>query len=140
MDQKAIDLLIKERICVISVTLADGSPHAAVVHYSQTVEPVKLFIQTYPTVKVEAIKAKGDNAKAAVTVGLNEADFVELQMRGDVRIVSDKDELEEIYKMHYAKQPQAEQYKSESTIFLEFTPTWWRHTDFNTTPDTVIEG
>jgi hypothetical protein len=140
MDQKAIDLLNKERVCVISVTLADGSPHAAVVHYSQTIEPVKLFIQTYPTVKVDAIKTKGAVAKAAVVVGVDEKSMVELQMRGNVRIVTDQQELEAVYKVHYAKQSHAEKYKSESTVFLEFTPTWWRYSDFTTEPETTIEG
>lgn len=140
MDQKAIDLLNKDRICVLSVVIADGAPHAAVVHYSQTTDPVKLFIQTYPTVKVEAIKAKGASAKAAIAVGLDEGDFLELQMRGDVRIVTDPQDLEAIYKVHYAKLPFAEKYKSATTVFLEFTPTWWRYSDFNTEPETVSES
>jgi general stress protein 26 len=141
MNPIALKLLEKERICVLSVVLADGSPHGAVVHYSQQteIEPVKIFIQTSPTVKTEAIKNAGGAAKASVVIGLNEADFVTLQMRGNVRIVSDTAELENIYKTHYAKHPEAEQYKSPKTIFLEFVPTWWRYTDFNTDPETIIQ-
>lgn len=138
MNPIALKLLEKERICVLSVVLPDGSPHGAVVHYSQQTEPVKLFIQTSPTVKTEAIKSAGGTAKASVVVGLNEPDFVTLQMRGNVRIVSDNSELENIYKIHYAKHPEAEQYKSPKTIFLEFVPTWWRYTDFNTDPETIV--
>jgi general stress protein 26 len=136
----ALKLLEKERICVLSVVMADGSPHGAVVHYSQQTEPVKLFMQTSPTVKTEAIQKSGGAAKAAVVVGLNESDFITLQMRGNVRIVSDSAELETIYTIHYAKHPEAEQYKSAKTIFLEFTPTWWRYTDFNTDPETIIRA
>ena len=139
MNQIAIDLLTKERVCVLSVVLADGSPHAAALHYSEQTSPVKLFIQTYPTVKTQAILESGGTAKAAVVVGFNEQDFLTLQMRGIVRIVSDPAKLEEIYKIHYAKHPEAEKYKSSRTIFLEFTPTWWRYSDLKTDPETIIE-
>ena len=140
MNPVAIHLLTKERVCVLSVVLADGSPHNAVLHYSQQIKPVKLFMQTYPTVKVRAIREKGGKAKAAIVVGLNEQDFVSLQMRGDIRIVSVPQELKNIYKIHYAKHPKAKQYKNSNTVFLEFTPTWWRYTDFNTDPETIIES
>lgn len=140
MNPIALKLLEKERICVLSVVMADGSPHGAVVHYSQQTEPIKLFIQTSPTVKTEAIKHAGGTAKAAVVVGLSEPDFMTLQMRGNVRLVSDVSELENIYKIHYAKHPEAEQYKSPKTIFLEFTPTWWRYTDFNIDPETIVSS
>ncbi|OHA68239.1 MAG: hypothetical protein A3A27_00140 [Candidatus Wildermuthbacteria bacterium RIFCSPLOWO2_01_FULL_47_18] len=140
MNQIAIDLLTKERVCVLSVVLADGSPHAAALHYSQQIDPVKLFIQTYPTVKTRAILEGGGAAKAAVVIGFNEQDFLTLQMRGMVNIVSDPAKLEEIYKIHYAKHPEAEKYKSSRTIFLEFTPTWWRYSDLKTDPETIIEN
>ena len=140
MNQIAIDLLTKERVCVLSVVLADGTPHAAALHYSQQIDPVKLFIQTYPTVKTQAILESGGTAKAAVVVGFNEQDFLTLQMRGIVKIVSDQVKLAEIYKIHYAKHPEAEKYKSPRTIFLEFTPTWWRYSDLKTDPETIIEN
>lgn len=140
MNEKAIALLKKERICVLSVVLADGSPHAAEMHFSAEFEPVKLFFQTYPTVKTKTIEEKGGFAKAAVVVGLSEADFVSLQMRGDIRIVKDKKELENLQSVHYAKLPEAKKYKNSESIFLEFTPTWWRYSDFNTDPETVVEG
>lgn len=101
---------------------------------------MKLFFQTYPTVKTQAIQEKGGNAKAAIVVGMNEQDFVSLQMRGDVRIVSDAQEIAHLCAAHYAKIPEAEKHKSSSSIFLEFTPSWWRYTDFKTDPETVIEG
>ena len=139
MDPKAIELLGKERICVISVVMTDEAPHAAIVHYSHASEPVRIFIQTYPTVKTKAIQEKGGKAKAAVALG-NEGDFIEVQMRGEVRIVIGQRELDEIYKIHYAKYPGAEKHKDAETIFLEFTPTWWRYTDFNTDPEIVVES
>ena len=138
MDSLALRLLVKERVCVLSIVLADGSPHNAIMHYSEQTDPAKIFFQTSMSVKTQAIQEKEGGAKAAVVVGLNEKDMVCLQMRGSIRIVSDPQELTMIYKIHYVKQPQAEKYKSPRTIFLEFTPLWWRYSDFTTNPEIVI--
>jgi len=75
-----------------------------------------------------------------MVIGLSEEEWLTLQMHGDVKIISDNKELEKVYKIHYAKHPEAEQYKGPKTVFLEFTPTWWRFTDFNTNPETIIEN
>ena len=140
MNPEIIKFITKERVCVLSVVLADGFPHNAVLHYSQQTEPVKFFMQTYPTVKVQAIQEKGGKTKAALVVGLNEEEFISLQMRGNIRIVSDPKELEQICKIHYSKHPDAEKYKGQETVFLEFMPIWWRYTDFKTDPETIAEN
>lgn len=140
MDPTALKFIEKERVCVISVVLADGSPHSAVVHYSYEPEPLRLFIQTYPTTKVQAVSEQGGSAKAALVIGFDEKEFVTLQMRGFVRIVSDQKSLDHIYKVHYAKHPDTEKYKGPSTVFFEFTPTWWRYSDFSADPEKTVEG
>lgn len=139
MNPDVIKFLIKERVCVLSVVLPDGAPHSATMHYSEELNPLRLFIQTSnTTLKAQALMNERNN-KAAVVIGFSEKDWLTLQMRGTVRIVSDPQELEAIYKVHYEKHPDAEQYKGPKTVFLEFTPTWWRYTDFNTDPETIIE-
>jgi len=139
MDQVVKDFLEKEPVCVLAVVGVDGMPHGATVHHSQTTEPVKLFIQTYPTRKVEAVLAQGGSAKAAVVVGFSEEESKTLQMHGVARIVTNPTELEAIDKVHYAKHPSAEQYKGPDTVFLEFTPNWWRYSDLKATPREIIE-
>ena len=138
MNTHALEVLEKERVCVLAVPMADGAPHAAATHFSYEAEPTTLFIQTYPTVKTKAIQDRGGSAPAAVVVGFDETQFVSLQMRGEVRIVSDAGEVERITAIHLAKHPEAKEHLSPSTIFLAFTPTWWRYTDFKTHPETVI--
>jgi len=140
MDSKAISLLTKERVCVVAVTLRDGSPHVAEVHYSEQLDPIILFIQTYPTVKVRSLQENGGVGKAAVVLNLTESEMMSLQMRGNLNIVTDPQELEKIYDVHYKKHPEAEKYKDSETVFLKFTPTWWRYSDFNTDPEIVIES
>lgn len=136
--ESILNYLEKNRIGVISVILEDGAVHSATVHYSHNENPLKIYIQT----SSDTLKAKlfldGGAGKGAFVIGFSEEEWLTLQMHGEVRAVSDKDELEQIYKIHYAKHPEAEQYKGPKTIFLEFTPTWWRYTDFNTDPDTIV--
>ncbi|PIR45313.1 MAG: hypothetical protein COV10_00295 [Candidatus Vogelbacteria bacterium CG10_big_fil_rev_8_21_14_0_10_51_16] len=132
--------LDKERVCVLAVPLADGSPHAAAMHYSNTYQPLKLYFQTgKESLKCRALRA-GDMARASVVVGFNETEMLTLQMRGMLREVTAQGELEALWRVHYRKQPQAEQYKGPDSAFLEFTPAWWRYTDFTTDPETMIQG
>jgi len=140
MNPKILDFLKSQPVGVVSVLLADGSPHAATVHYSHKEGPLKFFIQTTNTTTKVQNLLDGKTAKASMVIGFSEQDWLTMQMRGDLRIVSDKNELDEIYKVHYQKHPDAEKYKGPKTVFLEFTPTWWRYTDFNTEPETIIDG
>ncbi len=136
---KILDFLAKERVCALSVALIDGTPHTAAMHYSHQINPVKLFFQTgKDSVKMQSFLK--DSSKASIVVGFSEKDLLTLQMRGGAKIVSTPKELEEIYKIHYKKHPFAEKYKGPETVFIEFVPTWWRYTDFNTEPETIFEG
>lgn len=140
MNPKISDFLKKERVGVVSVILVDGAPHSATVHYSHEESPLRFFIQTTNTTAKVQNLLDGKTAKAAMVIGFSEQDWLTIQMRGNIRIVSDKSELEKIYNIHYQKHPDAEKYKGPKTVFLEFTPTWWRFTDFNTDPETISES
>jgi general stress protein 26 len=140
MNEQILKLLKKERIGVLAVSLNTGEPHCAVMHFSVDYESKKLFFQTSPTVKTKAIQENGGKTHASVVVGLNDVDFVTLQMRGEIAIVTDKTEIEHIAVTHYRKLPEAEKYRDADTIFLSFTPTWWRYTDFTTEPETIFES
>lgn len=140
MDSRVYDLIRKERTCVLSILQEDGTPHAATVHFSHTEDPLKFFIQTSnKTLKAQPF-LNDDTGKAAIVLGFSEEEWVTLQLHGDIRAVSDPSELEAIYKIHYAKNPDAEQYRGPNTVFLEFVPTWWRYTDLNTEPETILKS
>ena len=124
MDSKALKLLGKERVCVLAVCMANGGCHGAAMHFSHQVDPLIIYIQTEST----SIKCKNLPTKASVVVGFSEESMQTLQMDGDIRQITD---LEEVYKIHYAKHPGAEKYKNDpTTVFLAFTPTWWRYSDY----------
>ena len=124
MDQRALDLLTKERVCALSVSLSDGGCHGAAMHFSHQVEPLTIYIQTKNT----SIKCRKLPTQASVVVGFSEETMQTLQMDGEIQLASN---LEDIYKIHYVKNPTAEQYKNDpTTVFLAFTPAWWRYSDY----------
>ena len=124
MDERALDLLSSEKVSVLSVCKADGGCHGAAVHFSHQVDPLVIYIQTEST----SIKCKKLPTKASVVVGFSEETMQTLQMDGDICQITD---LEEVYKIHYTKHPEAEKYKNDpTTVFLAFTPTWWRYSDY----------
>ncbi len=132
------NFLKDHRICVISVNLGDGNLHSATVHYSHTENPFKIFIQTTNDTLKASPFLNGKTGKGAMVIGFSEEEWMTLQLHGDIRIISDADEIEEAAKIHYQKLPNAEKRRGPDTVFLEFTPTWWRYTDFNTKPEETI--
>ena len=139
MNPVILKLLSTERVGVLSIVLSDGTVHGATFHYSHQNEPLKIFIQTSNTTLKAQPFLSGEIQKGSFVVGFSEENWVTLQIHGVVRMISDPNELEQIYKIHYQKNPDAEQYKTDpATIFLKFVPTWHRYTDFNTNPETII--
>lgn len=137
MNQEALDLLTNERVSALSVCLQDGSCHTSTMHFSFQEDPLTVFFQTENT----SIKFKKLPTKASVVVGFNEETMQTLQIDGDIQQVSDKSKLEDIHKIHYAKNPAAEQYKNDpGTVFLAFTPAWWRYSDYKAEPHVFIEN
>lgn len=141
MNPSVLQLLSDERVGVISIILSDGTIHSAAVHYSHQIDPLKVFIQTSNTTLKAQPFLSGEIQKGSFVIGFSEQVWKTLQMHGTVCMVSDPNELEQIHKIHYQKNPDAEQYKNDpTTIFLEFIPMWHRYTDFTTDPETIITG
>lgn len=138
MNEVIEQLLTSEPIGVLSVLLADGTLHAATIHFSQTVEPFKLYMQTSNTTIKAQPFVDGKTGPAALVIGVSEATWRTLQLHGTVRAILDPEEIAEVAKIHYEKHPEAGKYQSPKNLFLEFTPSWWRYSDFNTDPPTII--
>lgn len=140
MDQKVLDFLAKEKVCVLSVCMPDGSCHSAAMHFSHQNEPLSVFIGTEKTTKKVQGLLNSEPVKASVVVGFDDAAMITVQMDGAVKMATSV-ELENIHKVHYTKHPGAEKYaNSPDTCFLIFTPSWWRYSDYKTTPPTFIEN
>jgi hypothetical protein len=82
----------------------------------------------------------GNVVKAALVIGMSDEEWKTLQMEGEVKLVS-QEEIERIQDIHYRKHPNAQEFKNKpETVFLQFTPTWWRYTDFSTEPLTSFSS
>ena len=139
MDNKILAFLTQHRVCSLTTLLPDRSPHAAALHYSHISDPLTLYFSTENTSRKCLGLLKGEMVKGSVVVGFSEEEWITLQMDGEVRAISGQGELEKVHLVHYAKHPKSEKYKDEpETIFLAFMPTWWRYTDYNTDPMTIL--
>lgn len=139
MEAKIFDFLANHRVCSLTTLLNDGSPHAAALHYSNKNEPLELYFSTKNTSLKTQTLLDGKSTKASVVIGFSEEEWITLQMDGETKAVLDKNELRSVHAIHYAKVPDSEQYKDDpATIFLKFIPKWWRYTDYNTDPPTIL--
>lgn len=141
MDSKILDFLRMQRICSLTTLLVDGAPHAAAMHYSHSSDPLTLYFSTENTGKKCEALLDGSTTKASVVIGFSEKEWITLQMDGEVKTILDKEDLAKAQEIHYTKHPKSEKYKNEpETIFLSFTPAWWRYTDYNTIPETILSS
>ncbi len=141
MEQKVLDFLKNNRVSVLATQLKDGSPHTAALHYSHRSDPLVLYFSTENTSRKYQALAKGKSVKGSVTIGFSEQEWITLQMDGVVSVVSDSDELKVAKTIHYPKHPNSQKFENDpATVFLKFTPSWWRYTDFNTHPPTIFDS
>jgi len=123
MDQKIIDFLTKERMAALSICLSDGTPHTSAMHF--VYNNGTIYFSTHNTSK----KATGlTTSKASVTVGFSEQNWVTVQLDGTAEITTDGKDL------ILGKYPESIKFMDANTIFLKFTPVWWRYSDFKSTP------
>ena len=141
MDPKILDFLTKNRVCSLTVLLPDGSPHASALHCSHKSDPLTLFFSTENTSKKTQGLLDGKSAKASVVIGFSEEEWITLQMDGDIKAVFNPEDLKSIKAIHYLKHPDSKQYENApETLFLSFTPSWWRYTDYNTDPPSILKS
>ncbi len=129
MDQRVVDFLSKERMAVLAIVLPDGTPHTAAMHFVYK-DGVVFFSTHADSKKVAGLVV----AKASVTIGFSEQDWVTLQMNGTM------EKTEPVKDLILAKYPESSKYMDETIVFLKFTPTWWRYTDFTSHPPAIIEN
>lgn len=141
MNQNILTFLTDNRVGALTILRKDGSPHSAALHYSHSPEPLELYFSTENTSRKAEALLDGQNIHASFVVGLSEEEWITLQINGAAKIIQDKNELTRVHAIHYAKHPDSEQWKDDpATIFIKFTPTWWRYTNYNTDPPTFISS
>lgn len=130
MQQDILDYLKTQRICVLSVEMMDGSPHAATVHFAHSENPFLLMFQTERQYRKSEPLYGREKSRASVVVGVNESDMKTLQMDGEVRLLRE-DEMEIFKEIYLTKFPKKIKSSSEpNAVMFGFFPTWWRFTDW----------
>ncbi len=138
MDSTISQFIAIHRVCSLTTLLPEGSPHAAALHYSHQDNPLTFCFSTEKSSKKCQNLLDGKSSKASVVIGFSEEEWKTLQMDGEIRAIRDPDELKKIKAIHYIKHPDSKQYENDpETLFLSFTPHWWRYTDYNTDPPLI---
>jgi general stress protein 26 len=133
--------LEKHRLCVLAVDTGDGNIHAATLHCSYTDEPLKFFFSTDKGSRKCIGLISGRPRKASMVIGFQEKEWVTFQADGTVVMVQDKEHIKSIREVHYKKFPESKEYENdEMSVMLEFTPSWWRFSDFTIDPIKYIES
>lgn len=141
MDNNIFEFLDNHGVCAFTTLLPDGSPHAAALQFSYSKSPFQLYALTKKTSRKAQGLSLGQTVQGSVVVGLSGEEWITLQMDGEVTAVTVDTQIRQLQEFHFKKHPHMGKRKEDPAyIFLKFTPTWWRYTDFNTEPITIISS
>ncbi|HSW96358.1 MAG TPA: pyridoxamine 5'-phosphate oxidase family protein [Candidatus Saccharimonadales bacterium] len=138
MNQKVLDYLKNQRICVLAVEMLDGSPHAATVHFANEEGPFNFYFETdRDSRKSEPLFAK-EITKGSLVIGSDEKNAQTFQADGIVRLL--KPDEKEIFNFVYLGKFPEKKEKSLNPNFVcfTFTPTWWRFTDWTNPKEKIV--
>ena len=137
MDQGVVDFLTNERMSVMAVDLPSGAPHASAMHFVFQ-DGILYFCTHSGSRKLAGLKS--GSALGSVVIGFSEQNWVTVQLDGQIQKIDSPTEKEAIKRLIVAKYPESSKYMDETAVFLKFTPSWWRYTDFNTHPPTIFDS
>lgn len=138
MNSKIIKFLNDNAICCLSITLPNGVPHSAAMHFAfDSKKSVFIFLTEKDSKKAKPLLVK-KGAKASVVVGFNREEMTTMQLDGKAYIPNAK-ELGSLQKVYFKKFPNREslKYKPES-LFIVFQSSWWRWTSRSKSGNSVI--
>lgn len=126
---KVLELMAKTPICVLSTISADDIPQSAVVGFAEC-ENYELIVGT----SKESRKYKNilNNPNVSVVIGWDNKKTI--QYEGLAEEIT-KDKLPYYQQIHFAKHPDAAEYKDDpSEVYILIKPRWIRYTDCNNFP------
>lgn len=140
MNETIFKYISEQNIGVLAVQMLDDSPHAATVHFAQIQDtsnanlPSILIMTDRSYKKCQPIIANG-KTRASFVIGTDESEMKTVQMDGDVQFAQES----AAKTPYFTKFPEKEKfYKADSSVFLIFTPSWWRYTNFKATDGNKI--
>jgi general stress protein 26 len=138
MNQKILDYLKMQRVCVLAVEMMDGSPHAATVHFAHTENPLAFYFETNKDYRKSEPLFGKETTRGSLVIGSDESNAQTLQVDGIVRLLK-SDEQAIFDSVYLGKFPEKKE-KSLNPKFVRFTliPTWWRFTDWTNPKEKII--
>ena len=128
MKENILNFIKSQRIVVLAVPNLDGSPHAAIMHFAHSDEPLQFIILTAHDSKKCKNLVENGTCKASLVLGTSEAEMKTMQLDGDLTFTEDTALMD----AYFAKFPEKwEKYSPGGhDTFLIFTPTWWKFSDY----------
>jgi hypothetical protein len=136
LPNESLAYLTTQNIGVLAVEMVDGAPHAASMHVAHTENPLVFYMRTGKgTMKCEPLLKNG-STRASLVFGADKSNMKTLQIDGTLRLTQESEDSG-FMEVFFGKFPNKDgNVKDANTVFLIFTPTWWRYTDW-TTPEGV---
>jgi general stress protein 26 len=135
MEQKIIDFLNKNKLCVLTTLLEGGKPHSATMHFASRNEPLEFVFFTKTDSRKCTNLEVGKKYPASLVVGFSEEEWKELQLEGEIEKIKREESEADI--QTFADKFTGATLKDDHVV-LRFTPNWWRYTEFKTDPPTII--
>jgi len=138
MNQEILDYIQTQRICVLSVEMLDGSPHASTVHFAHMANPLMFFFETHRDYRKSEPLFGRETSRASMVIGFDESNMKTFQMDGEMRLLKDQEKnlFNEVYLGKFPSK--AEKATDPKAVFFVFTPTWWRFTDWTKSSGKII--
>jgi general stress protein 26 len=123
---------------VLAVETADGSPHAATVHFAHAEDPFAFYFETHSESRKGGALLAKEEVRASLVVGSNENDLRTLQLDGTLSILS-ADQRALFDGVYLGKFPEkTEKLTDPKFLTLTFVPQWWRFTDWTAPQGKII--
>jgi general stress protein 26 len=135
--KKVLKYISANRIGVLSLMMPDGSIDSAALHYAHTENPLHFLCMTSKeTRKYKAFESPA--VPATLVIGFDEKEMKTFQAEGTAIVVTDEANLAEVKDTYFKKFPNSGKYVDEQTIFIAFTPTTQKLSNFKTDPPSII--
>lgn len=130
--------LDEEKVATVALPIdTDGTLHIATMNYSHATQPLRFYFVTSNQSEKCQLLNEAKELVAACNVGTYYGAPFTLQMRGTVRLI-EKSDNPEIVAAYLAKRNTSNKnIEGETSVLLEFEPTWARFTDFSKGWDTT---
>ncbi len=141
MDDRIIKFLKRHRIAVLTTLIKDDQPHSAALHYSFNENPFYFVFWTGSNSRKLSGLQKNVPSKGSLVIGFSEEEWLTMQMEGEVKWVSEKSELDEVWPAYAEKYKERKTYyDSPDAVIVKFTPTWWRYSEVKPSPAVKISS